>query len=151
MSKFHGKNGKVEWRTDAATSKIIANCTGWTSSISCETADSTVLAGATAANNFRQKLGGVFNWGGTFEINVDSTPDILLASDFGVDFVTGAIHCAVALYLKALAGQLQILTGDVVLTGYAPTASHDEVTKTVCTFQGTDPVTYEVADPAWIS
>ncbi len=119
MAVIHGKNGTVTW---AGTSQ--ANLTGWTLTMTADTADDTEMGDA-----WQSFKVGFADWSATIEINVDTTGILL-----GTAAVLGELGSAAQV---TLTDGTATYTGTAIAEAFEVSESIDDVVKCTYTLAGT--------------
>lgn len=119
VSGVGGWIGGLTYKTDV---------TEWSITLNTESVDTTKLD---AASSFRTKIAGIKSWSGSYTCLVDAST---LAN---VDDDAGAVTSSATFNLSSGS-----ITGDVVITDVAITASLDNAVEAVYSFEGTGTLTF---------
>ena len=125
MAVVTGLGGSVSGVT------IVDNVTQWSITMTAESIDTTDMD---ATNSYRTRIGGIKDWSGSYTALVDS----LAFANYDTDL--GAI-AATAVFSLATTGTDSTLTGAIVVTDVAVTATLDNAIEAVFSFDGAGPIT----------
>ena len=117
MAVVSGVGGSVSGAT------YVANVTEWSVTLNTESIDTTKL---NATNSYRTKIAGIKSWSGSYTCLVDGT-DIA-----NIDADAGAVTSNAVFNLSGGGN----LTGNIVVTDIAVTASLENAVEAVYTFEG---------------
>ena len=140
MAAFHGKDGKVIWDDDG-TPVTISNVTDWTASITADLVESSAMD---TTNDYKDYLAGFSDWTATVTAHLDDDgPEIPLTTG-GTEAVGEKTPAFLELYFDQSggAGNLMILHGPAICTGYDVTDPAQDVPQITYNFQGTGILAY---------
>ena len=145
MATFHGKDGKVRWDDDG-TPVDLYNVTSWTATISVDLSESSAMD---TANDYKDYLAGFSDWTATATTFLKTTgPDIPLTTG-GTEAVGEKTPAYLELWFDQTggAGNVMILHGTAICTGYDVTNPVDGIPEITYNFQGVGILAYVTTEP----
>ncbi len=125
MAVVTGLGGSVSGVT------IVDNVTQWSITLTAESIDTTDMD---AAGGYRTRIGGIKDWSGSYTALIDSAAFATYVTDLGTTVAS-------AVFSIATAGADSTLTGSIVVTDVAITATLDNAVECVFSFDGASDIT----------